>query len=103
MVRSVLPCLFAAVATLAATVGIANAAPVRGGTLNFVVTPEPPSLVNLTTSAVPVLKVSAKVTEGLLAYDFKYQPTPQLATACKRLSRHVPASEIGRASCRERV
>jgi len=59
----------------------AQAAPVSGGTLNFVVTPEPPSLLNLTTSAVPVLKVSSKVTEGLLAYDFKFNPTPQLATA----------------------
>lgn len=58
-----------------------SAAPVAGGTLNFVVTPEPPSLVNLATSAVPVLKVSSKVTEGLLAYDFNFNPTPQLATA----------------------
>lgn len=82
MVRAVLPCLFAALAALAAAaLPAASAAPVRGGTLNFVVTPEPPSLVNLTTSAVPVLKVSAKVTEGLLAYDFQYRPTPQLATA----------------------
>jgi len=59
----------------------AGASPVTGGTLNFVVTPEPPALVNLATSAVPVLKVSAKVTEGLLAYDLKLQPVPQLATA----------------------
>ena len=55
--------------------------PKAGGTLNFVVTPEPPVLVNLATSAVPVLKVSGKVTEGLLRYDFKFQPLPQLATS----------------------
>jgi peptide/nickel transport system substrate-binding protein len=59
----------------------ACAAPNAGGTLNFVVTPEPPALLNLATSAVPVLKVSSKVTEGLLAYDFKFNPLPQLATA----------------------
>jgi len=59
----------------------AGAAPIKGGTLNFVVTPEPPALLNLATSAVPVLKVSSKVTEGLLAYDFKFKPQPQLATA----------------------
>jgi peptide/nickel transport system substrate-binding protein len=59
----------------------AKSAPVSGGTLNFVVTPEPPALLNLATSAVPVLKVSSKVTEGLLAYDVKFKPQPQLATA----------------------
>jgi peptide/nickel transport system substrate-binding protein len=55
--------------------------PVRGGTLNFVVTPEPTSLINLTTTATNVLKVSAKVTEGLLDYDFDFRPKPQLATS----------------------
>src|SRR3954463_5279356 len=44
--------------------------PVRGGTLNFVVTPEPTALVDLATTATNVLKVSAKVVEGLLEYDF---------------------------------
>lgn len=60
---------------------VGYAAPVSGGTLNFVVAPEPPALLNLTTTAIPVLKVSSKVTEGLLAYDLKLAPIPQLATS----------------------
>lgn len=56
-------------------------APVRGGTLNLVVDPEPPTLVDLTNTAVPTLKVSTKVTEGLLTYDFALHPKPQLATS----------------------
>ncbi|MFP3786419.1 ABC transporter substrate-binding protein, partial [Burkholderia sp. SIMBA_024] len=53
----------------------------RGGTLNFVVTPEPTALVDLATTATNVLKVSAKVVEGLLEYDFSLQPKPSLATS----------------------
>ncbi|MFM0741830.1 ABC transporter substrate-binding protein [Paraburkholderia xenovorans] len=53
----------------------------RGGTLNFVVTPEPTALVALATTATNVLKVSPKVVEGLLDYDFKFQPKPSLATS----------------------
>lgn len=56
-------------------------APVRGGTLNFVVDPEPNTLVDLTTTSAPTLRVSAKVTEGLLTYDFAMHPEPQLATS----------------------
>ncbi|OLL30979.1 ABC transporter substrate-binding protein [Burkholderia sp. SRS-W-2-2016] len=55
--------------------------PQRGGTLNFVVTPEPTALVDLATTATNVLKVSPKVVEGLLDYDFKFQPKPSLATS----------------------
>ncbi|MDR6204306.1 ABC transporter substrate-binding protein [Paraburkholderia graminis] len=55
--------------------------PVRGGTLNFVATPEPTALVDLATTATNVLKVSAKVVEGLLEYDFSLQPKPSLATS----------------------
>ncbi|USU17631.1 ABC transporter substrate-binding protein [Paraburkholderia fungorum] len=51
----------------------------RGGTLNFIVTPEPTALVDLATTATNVLKVSPKVVEGLLEYDFKFQPRPSLA------------------------
>ncbi|WP_454805446.1 ABC transporter substrate-binding protein [Paraburkholderia fungorum] len=53
----------------------------RGGTLNFIVTPEPTALVDLATTATNVLKVSPKVVEGLLEYDFKFQPRPSLATS----------------------
>lgn len=64
-------------------VGTASAAdtPTRGGTLTYAVDPEPPTLVDLTNTAVPTLKVSAKVTEGLLTYDFALHPGPQLATS----------------------
>lgn len=61
--------------------GPASHAQTRGGTLNFIVTPEPTALVDLATTATNVLKVSAKVTEGLLEYDFKLEPKPSLATS----------------------
>jgi peptide/nickel transport system substrate-binding protein len=51
----------------------------RGGTLDLLVDPEPTSLVAVTNSADPTMLVSAKVTEGLLAYDFDLTPKPQLA------------------------
>jgi peptide/nickel transport system substrate-binding protein len=53
----------------------------RGGTLNFVVTPEPTTLVDLATTAVNVLKVSPKVIEGLLEYDYAFNPRQSLATS----------------------
>jgi len=72
---------------LAATAGgitmlgprIARAEPKRGGTLTFVLEQEPTTLVAATTTD-NVTKVSAKVTEGLLTYDFDLNPVPQLAT-----------------------
>jgi len=54
--------------------------PRRGGTLNLLVDPEPTVLVSVTNPGDPQLLVSAKVTEGLLAYDFDLNPKPQLAT-----------------------
>jgi len=59
----------------------ASQAQTRGGTLNFIVTPEPTALVDLSTTAINVLKVSPKVVEGLLDYDFNLQPKPSLATS----------------------
>ncbi|SMF98742.1 ABC transporter substrate-binding protein [Burkholderia singularis] len=53
----------------------------RGGTLNFIVTPEPTTLVDFATTAVNVLKVSPKVIEGLLDYGFDLKPKPSLATS----------------------
>src|SRR5450432_3988777 len=53
----------------------------RGGTINLLVDPEPAALVALADSADPIMAVSAKVTEGLLSYDFDLNPRPQLATA----------------------
>lgn len=58
-----------------------NATPQRGGTLNFLVEPEPPVLTSLVNSGGSVIKVNAKVIEGLLNYDFNLKPIPQLATS----------------------
>jgi peptide/nickel transport system substrate-binding protein len=60
--------------------GYAHAQPKSGGTLNLLVEPEPTSLVTLTTTAGSAVKVSPKVNEGLLTYDFDLKPKPQLAT-----------------------
>jgi peptide/nickel transport system substrate-binding protein len=69
----------AAVALFLTSTGVN--AQTRGGTLNFVVTPEPTTLVDLATTAVNVLKVSPKVIEGLLEYDYGFKPRPSLATS----------------------
>ena len=58
----------------------ARAAGSNGGTLTLLVDPEPTTLVTVTNPADPSLLVSAKTTEGLLAYDFELNPKPQLAT-----------------------
>jgi peptide/nickel transport system substrate-binding protein len=55
-------------------------APRRGGAIDLLIDPEPRTLVALTDSADPTMAVSAKVTEGLLCYDFNLNPRPQLAT-----------------------
>ncbi|MFM0210284.1 ABC transporter substrate-binding protein [Paraburkholderia sediminicola] len=70
-----------AVTLVIALSGLPAQAQTRGGTLNFIVTPEPTALVDLATTATNVLKVSPKVVEGLLEYDFKFQPKPSLATS----------------------
>lgn len=58
-----------------------DATPQRGGTLNFLAEPEPPVLTSLVSTSGAVMKVNAKVIEGLLTYDFNMQPVPQLATS----------------------
>jgi peptide/nickel transport system substrate-binding protein len=58
----------------------AFAEPKHGGTLTFLVEPEPPALVGIAHTAGPTQKVNAKVTEGLLAYDHDLNAVPQLAT-----------------------
>ncbi len=55
--------------------------PQRGGTLNFLAEPEPPVLTSLVSTSGAVMKVNAKVIEGLLDYDFDMKPVPQLATS----------------------
>ncbi|KAA1177022.1 ABC transporter substrate-binding protein [Rhizobium tropici] len=54
--------------------------PARGGTLNFIVEPEPPTILALAHTAGGTQKISPKITEGLLTYDFGLTPKPQLAT-----------------------
>ncbi|MFM0210276.1 ABC transporter substrate-binding protein [Paraburkholderia sediminicola] len=64
-----------------ATVQDSTVSPRRGGRLTVLVNPEPNALVNFATTAGAEQRISPKVTEGLLAYDFNVQPRPQLATA----------------------
>ncbi|MFM0740896.1 ABC transporter substrate-binding protein [Paraburkholderia xenovorans] len=58
-----------------------SAVPRQGGRLTLLVNPEPNVLINFATTAGAEQKISSKVTEGLLAYDFNVRPQPQLATA----------------------
>lgn len=58
----------------------AGGPPKRGGTITFLVDPEPPILVSAVNSSGPSRQVSSKVHEGLLEYDFDLTPRPQLAT-----------------------
>ena len=67
----------AAVLLLCAT---ALGQPRPGGTLKFVVEPEPPTLVSIDNSFGATQKISSKISEGLLTYDFDLRPQPQLAT-----------------------
>ncbi|MCW5695094.1 MAG: ABC transporter substrate-binding protein [Bauldia sp.] len=57
----------------------AQDAPVAGGTLTFNVGAEPPVLFPLTNTGSAV-NVGPKIVEGLLTYDFDFNPLPQLAT-----------------------
>jgi len=59
----------------------AAAEPVRGGTLNFLVETDPPTLVAIAHTAGSTQRISPKVTEGLLTYDFDLAPQPVLATS----------------------
>lgn len=75
----------AAAAVIAATLGAAtsgaSAAPKAGGTLTWIVTPEPASIIPLTTTAGGNAEIGPKVVEGLLTYDKDLNPKPLLATA----------------------
>jgi peptide/nickel transport system substrate-binding protein len=59
----------------------AAAAPASGGTLIWLVTPEPSSIIPLTTTAGGNAEIGPKVVEGLLTYDKDLNPEPLLATA----------------------
>jgi peptide/nickel transport system substrate-binding protein len=53
---------------------VAISAPRHGGTLTLLLEPQPSSLVTIATTAGAEGKISPKVTEGLLAYDFDPEP-----------------------------
>jgi peptide/nickel transport system substrate-binding protein len=59
----------------------AVAAPNHGGTLIWLVTPEPASIIPLTTTAGGNAEIGPKIVEGLLTYDKNLNPEPLLATA----------------------
>lgn len=73
--------LVVALGIAALPIPLAHAAPAQGGTLNLLLNYEPPTLVSLVNVATPALSVSAKVTEGLLEYNYDLTPRPQLATS----------------------
>ncbi|NLC37118.1 MAG: ABC transporter substrate-binding protein, partial [Alcaligenaceae bacterium] len=52
----------------------------HGGSLNWIVTPEPASFIPLTTTAGTNAELGPKVVEGLLTYDDDLNPLPLLAT-----------------------
>jgi peptide/nickel transport system substrate-binding protein len=74
-----------ALATLPLTAAAQDNAqpPVEGGTLTYAVSQEPTSLVSFLDTKTDDRNVSAKVTEGLLRYDAKFNPQPLLATSWK--------------------
>ncbi|ONG57319.1 peptide ABC transporter substrate-binding protein [Pseudoroseomonas deserti] len=53
--------------------------PKRGGTLNSIVNPEPPVLHVGVNNQAPTLIVGGKIFQGLLRYDAKLNPMPELA------------------------
>lgn len=55
--------------------------PSTGGTLTYAVQQEPPSLVSLLDTNTVIRNISAKITEGLLRYDFQFRPQPLLAVS----------------------
>ena len=79
--------LLAAIPTLAAAAGLPRAfaqgsAPVKGGTLRMWIV-EPTMLTGAFNSAGQIYQISGKMFDGLVEYDFNFNPTPKLATAWK--------------------
>jgi peptide/nickel transport system substrate-binding protein len=76
--------LLAAGPTLAlplAIPSVVEAAPVRGGTLNWAYFPEPSAIIAINTSSGTGQTIGSKINEGLLTYDYQLNPKPALATA----------------------
>jgi peptide/nickel transport system substrate-binding protein len=56
-----------------------EATPTAGGTLNIVYFPEPTQLVAINTSAGGPQFIGSKLFDGLVSYDHKLNPLPQIA------------------------
>jgi peptide/nickel transport system substrate-binding protein len=69
--------LVAAVALIG--IGSASAQSRRGGTLNFILKPEPPHLQGALSTADPIWQATSKFHNGLLNYDSNLSPVPELA------------------------
>ncbi|WP_063934160.1 ABC transporter substrate-binding protein [Ensifer adhaerens] len=59
---------------------LAADSPQSGGTMIFLVQPEPPSLALYASSSGPIEQIGTKIYEGLLEVDAKLQPAPGLAS-----------------------
>lgn len=59
--------------------GTGTAEPKRGGTVNFLVKPEPPHLQGALSTADAVWQTTSKFHNGLLNYDLDLKPVPELA------------------------
>jgi len=65
---------------LALAAGSASAqAPQRGGTMNIIISPEPPTLMLGISQTTPTAIAGGKIYESLLRYDFNLKPMPHLA------------------------
>ena len=73
----------AALPFLASAVGAARATPSRGGTLRLVMATESANLIPIDNTFGTTGIIGPKVNEGLLTYDLKFNPVPQLATGWK--------------------
>ena len=78
--------LMVAGATLATGMGalarspLAQEAPVSGGVLTAVISPEPTLLTTALTTALVTTVVAPKIFDGLFVYDWEFKPQPALAT-----------------------
>src|SRR5687768_15464560 len=51
----------------------------HGGTLTYIVFPEPPMLTSALSTSGPISQISPKMFDGLVTYDFDFKLKPQLA------------------------
>ncbi|MBP2228425.1 peptide/nickel transport system substrate-binding protein [Azospirillum agricola] len=68
-----------ALSGLTAAPAMAQETPVKGGVLNSIVQPEPPTLMLGLNQQGPTQTVAGKIYQGLLTYDQKLNPLPSLA------------------------